>query len=141
MLAALVIVLQFLDALSESGNILAHAGNGQAEVWRYVSLRTPQIIARFLPYSVLLGAIITYSTLNQNSEVIALKASGLSAHQVLAPMIVASDGRRGRQLRVQRPHRQPRDRDARCVEEGRICASSRSTAATAPTCGREAATI
>ena len=49
-LAALVIVLQFLDALSESGRILAHAGNGQGEVWRYISLRTPEIIARFLPY-------------------------------------------------------------------------------------------
>jgi len=91
-LAALVLVLQFLDALSESGRILAHAGNGQGEVWRYISMRTPQIIARFLPYSVLLGAIITYSTLNQNSEVIAMKASGLSAHQVLAPMIVAAMG-------------------------------------------------
>lgn len=91
-LAALVLVLQFLDALSESGRILAHAGNDQADVWRYISLRTPQIIARFLPYSVLLGAIITYSTLNQNSEVIAMKASGLSAHQVLAPMIVAAMG-------------------------------------------------
>ncbi|HEX4695823.1 LPS export ABC transporter permease LptG [Sphingomonas sp.] len=91
-LAALVLVLQFLDALSESGTILAHPGNGQAEVWRYISMRTPQIISRFLPYSVLLGAIITYSTLNQNSEVIALKASGLSAHQILAPMIVAAFG-------------------------------------------------
>ncbi|MBW8911732.1 MAG: LptF/LptG family permease, partial [Sphingomonas sp.] len=91
-LAALVIVLQFLDALSESGRILAHAGNGQTEVWHYISLRTPEIIARFLPYSVLLGAIITYSTLNQNSEVIAMKASGLSAHQVLAPMIIAAIG-------------------------------------------------
>jgi lipopolysaccharide export system permease protein len=91
-LAALVVVLQFLDALSESGYILAYPGNGQAEVWHYISLRTPQIIARFLPYSVLLGAIITYSTLNQNSEVISLKAAGLSAHQILAPMIVAAMG-------------------------------------------------
>jgi lipopolysaccharide export system permease protein len=91
-LAALVLVLQFLDALSESGIILAHPGNTQADVWHYISLRTPQLVARFLPYSVLLGAIITYSTLNQNSEVIALKASGLSAHQILAPMIVAAIG-------------------------------------------------
>jgi len=91
-LAALVLVLQFLDALSESGAILAHPGNTQVQVWHYISLRTPQLIARFLPYSVLLGAIITYSTLNQNSEVIALKAAGLSAHQILAPMIVAALG-------------------------------------------------
>lgn len=91
-LAALVLVLQALDLLSESGRILAYAGNGQGEVLRYVSLRTPEIIARFLPFSVLLGTIITLSTLNQNSEVISMKAAGLSAHQVLAPLIVAALG-------------------------------------------------
>ncbi|MFZ5749120.1 MAG: LPS export ABC transporter permease LptG [Pseudomonadota bacterium] len=87
-LAGLVLVLQSLDLLSESGRILAHAGNGEPEVWRYVSLRVPEIMGQFLPFSVLLGTIITLSTLNQNSEVIAMKASGLSAHQVLAPLIV-----------------------------------------------------
>ncbi|HEX8300968.1 LPS export ABC transporter permease LptG [Sphingomonas sp.] len=87
-LAALVLVLQALDLLSESGRILAYAGNGDGEVWRYVGLRTPEIIARFLPFSVLLGTIITLSQLNQNSEVIAMKASGLSAHQVLAPLML-----------------------------------------------------
>jgi lipopolysaccharide export system permease protein len=87
--AALVLVLQTLDLLSESGDILAYPGNGEAEVWRYVSLRAPQIIAFVLPFSVLLGTIVTLATMNQNSEVIALKASGLSAHQVLAPLAVA----------------------------------------------------
>ncbi|MBV5325818.1 MAG: LptF/LptG family permease, partial [Rhodospirillaceae bacterium] len=58
--------------------------------WTYVSLRVPQIIQRFLPFSVLLGTLITLATLNQNSEVIAMKPSGLSAHQVLAPLILTS---------------------------------------------------
>ncbi|OQW79714.1 MAG: LPS export ABC transporter permease LptG [Proteobacteria bacterium ST_bin14] len=89
-LAALVLVLQTLDLLSESGRILAAAGNGDAEIWRYVGLRVPQIIERFLPFSVLLSTILTLSTLNQNSEIVALKGSGLSAHQVLAPLILAS---------------------------------------------------
>ncbi|MEJ2457046.1 MAG: LPS export ABC transporter permease LptG, partial [Novosphingobium sp.] len=53
----------------------------------YVSLRAPQLVARFLPYSVLLATIITLVTLNQNSEVISMKAAGLSAHQVLAPLM------------------------------------------------------
>jgi lipopolysaccharide export system permease protein len=88
-LAALVLILQSLDLLSESGRILAYAGNGDAEIWRYIGLRVPQIVQTFLPYSVLLGSIITLSQLNQNSEVIAMKASGLSAHQVLAPLLVA----------------------------------------------------
>ena len=91
-LAMFVLVLQALDLLSESGHILAYAGNGQTEITRYLTLRIPEIIATFLPFSVLLGTIITLSTLNQNSEVIALKASGLSAHQILAPLLVASLG-------------------------------------------------
>ena len=91
-LAALVLVLQALDLLGESGKILAAQGNGDAQVWHYVTLRAPQIIARFLPFSVLLGTILTLITMNQNSEVIALKGAGMSAHQVLAPLIVASIG-------------------------------------------------
>jgi len=91
-LALLVLVLQALDLLGESGKILAYEGNGEAELWTYVSLRAPQLVARFLPFSVLLGTIITLATLNQNSEVVSMKAGGLSAHQILAPLIVASMG-------------------------------------------------
>lgn len=86
----LVLVLQMLDLLSESGSILAAPGNGQAQLLTYVSLRFPQLVSRFLPYSVLLATIITLMTLNQNSEVIAMKASGLSAHQVLAPLFLVA---------------------------------------------------
>ncbi len=89
-LVLLVLVLQTLDLLSESGKILEHAGNGEAELWHYVSLRIPQLASRFLPYSVLLATIITLATLNQNSEVIAMKAAGLSAHQVLAPLLLSA---------------------------------------------------
>jgi lipopolysaccharide export system permease protein len=91
-LAALVLVLQALDLLSNSGDILAFPGNGDAQIWQYVSLRAPQIVSRFLPFSVLLGTILTLITMNQNSEIVALKGSGLSAHQVLAPLLVASLG-------------------------------------------------
>ena len=91
-LAALVIVLQTLDLLGESGDILAYPGNGQAQLWHYIALRLPQIVARFLPFSVLLGTLIALATLNQNSEVIAMKAAGISAHQILAPLVVASLG-------------------------------------------------
>jgi lipopolysaccharide export system permease protein len=89
-LAMLVIVLQALDLLAETDKILGHPGNGQAEILSYVSLRAPGIVQRFLPFSVLLGTLIAFMQLNQNSEVIALKAAGLSAHQVLAPFMVAS---------------------------------------------------
>lgn len=89
-LLMLVLVLQMLDLLSESGKVLAAAGNGQGELLTYVSLRAPQLVSRFLPYSVLLATIITLMTLNQNSEVVAMKAGGLSAHQVLAPLFLVA---------------------------------------------------
>ena len=43
-----------------------------------------------LPYSVLLATLITLVTLNQNSEVVAMKAAGMSAHQVLAPLLLTA---------------------------------------------------
>ncbi|MEO7178155.1 MAG: LptF/LptG family permease, partial [Allosphingosinicella sp.] len=91
-LAALVVVLMTLDLLGESGKILRVPGNGDAELWRYVSLRIPQLISRFLPFAVLLGTLITLATLNQNSEVVSMKAAGISAHQIIAPLVVASLG-------------------------------------------------
>ena len=91
-LAALVLILMTLDLLAESGKILANPANGDGELWRYVSLRVPQLIARFLPFAVLLGTLITLTTLNQHSEVVSMKAAGISAHQIIAPLMVASLG-------------------------------------------------
>lgn len=89
-LFALVLVLMTLDLLGEAGKILAVPGNGDSSLWHYVGLRIPILISRFLPFSVLLGTLIAFVGLNQNSEVVAMKAAGLSAHQILAPLIVAS---------------------------------------------------
>lgn len=89
-LIMLVLVLQMLDLLGESGAILAKPGNGEAQLWTYVTLRVPQLMARFLPYSVLLATLLTFWPLNQNSEVVSMRAAGLSAHQVLAPLLLTS---------------------------------------------------
>ncbi len=87
-LAMLVLVLLMLDLLGKTGDILSAEGNTNAEVWLYATLRAPQLVARFLPYSVLLATIITLAGLNQNSEVISMKAAGMSAHQILAPLLM-----------------------------------------------------
>ena len=83
----LLLVLLTLDLLGESGAILATSGNGQDTLLRYVALRAPAVVQTFLPFSVLLGTLIMLLQLNGSSEVVAMKASGLSAHQILAPMI------------------------------------------------------
>jgi lipopolysaccharide export system permease protein len=89
-LIALVGILAMLDLLGNSGRILAHPENGQDELWRYVGLRVPQLIQQFLPFALLLGTLITFSTMNQHSEIVAMKAAGISAHQIIAPLILAS---------------------------------------------------
>ncbi len=89
-LVMLVLVLLMLDILGKSGDILAVEGNGQAQLLTYASLRIPQLIQSFLPYSVLLATLIGLVALNQNSEVIAMKAAGMSAHQVLAPLLLTA---------------------------------------------------
>src|SRR4051795_2409894 len=89
-LVALVLVLMTLDLLGEAGKILAVPGNGDSDLWHYVALRIPLLASRFLPFSVLLGTLIAFVGLNQHSEVVAMKAAGLSAHQLLAPLILAS---------------------------------------------------
>ena len=89
-LISLVLILMTLDLLGESGKILAVPGNSDADLWRYVSLRLPLLISRFLPFSILLGTLIAFAGLNQHSEVISMKAAGISAHQILAPLIVSS---------------------------------------------------
>jgi lipopolysaccharide export system permease protein len=91
-LVALVLILMTLDLLGESGKILVVPGNTDADLWRYVGLRLPILFSRFLPFSVLLGTLIAFVGLNQNSEVVAMKAAGLSAHQILAPLVLASIG-------------------------------------------------
>lgn len=89
-LAGLVVILMTLDLLGTSGDILAYPGNDDSDLWRYVSLRIPQLIQRFLPFSALLGALIALATMNQNSEIVSMKAAGISAHQIVAPLILAS---------------------------------------------------
>src|SRR5205085_3822403 len=89
-LVALILILMSLDLLGESGKILAVPGNTDADLWRYVGLRLPVLVSRFLPFSVLLGTLIAFVGLNQHSEVVAMKAAGISAHQILAPLVLAS---------------------------------------------------
>ena len=102
-LVALVLVLMTLDLLGES-----RQDPRRSRQWRRRTVALcrrcalPQLIARFLPFSVLLGTLITFAGLNQNSEVISMKAAGISAHQIIAPLIVASLGDCGRRVRLQR---------------------------------------
>ncbi len=86
------VVLQMLDLLAQSDEILASEGNGTSELWRYVWLRFPELFSRFIPFSALLAVLLTMATLSQHSEIVVMKASGMSAHRILLPLGIACFG-------------------------------------------------
>lgn len=81
-------VLQLLDLLANTGDILAGEGNGIASLYRYALLRSPQIITTIVPFTVLLSALISFAGLAQHSEIIVMKASGISPLRILSPLMI-----------------------------------------------------
>ncbi|MBL4836950.1 MAG: LPS export ABC transporter permease LptG [Kordiimonadaceae bacterium] len=89
-LLELTAILQFLDLLAVSDEILAADGSSWYSLASYVGLRAPQLISQFAPFAALIATLLTLGTLNQHSEVIIMKASGLSSHRILLPLGLAS---------------------------------------------------
>jgi lipopolysaccharide export system permease protein len=80
-----VIILQMLDLLNKSSDILAVEGAGGAELFRYIQLRAPQIVSQFTPFAALLGIVLTLAGLSHTSEITVMRAAGMSVNRVLMP--------------------------------------------------------
>jgi lipopolysaccharide export system permease protein len=89
-LFGLVAILQTLDLMSQADDILAAPGATNAALLQYISLRLPQLIGQFAPFAVLLGTLVTLATLAQASEVVIMKATGISAHRILMPLFAVA---------------------------------------------------
>lgn len=89
LLIGIAVALQGLDLMTQSDAILAVEGSGAAEIWRYISLRFPDLLSLFVPFSALIAVLLTLAQLNQHSEVVVMKASGLSPHRILMPLGLA----------------------------------------------------
>ncbi len=81
-----VIVLQALDLLNRSEAIMAAEGATTNSIMRYILLRAPQIASQFTPFAALLAIVITLSSLNLTSEIVIMRAAGMSVHRVLLPI-------------------------------------------------------
>lgn len=89
LLAFFVIILQMLDLLNRSEAIMAADGATTDSIIRYIGLRAPQIASQFTPFAALLAIVVTLSGLNLSSEIVIMRAAGMSVHRVLAPIGVA----------------------------------------------------
>ncbi len=81
-----VVILQMLDLLNRSEDILSPDGAGFHSVIRYISLRTPQIVSQFIPFAALLGVVLTLAGLSHTSEITVMRAAGMSVNRVLFPL-------------------------------------------------------
>lgn len=74
-----------IDAMSTMVN---YKGVGGEVFIRYYSYLTPEIIYRMFPVACLLGTILTLSTLNKSSELVALYACGMSLFRICMPVLI-----------------------------------------------------
>ncbi|WP_152046216.1 LptF/LptG family permease [Aureimonas psammosilenae] len=85
LLAALVLILDLLDTAED---ILAmHKGAGGFAY--YIVMRLPSIVPEVLPLGVLLAALFMFASLMRHSELIAMRAAGISIAQMLIAILPA----------------------------------------------------
>ncbi len=83
----LCVLIQSLDVIGHSNEILAVPGATESALWLYAKLRFPSLMSQFLPFSILLAALLTLGTLSHSKQIVIMKGAGYSTHQILAPLI------------------------------------------------------
>lgn len=81
-IAAVVLLVQFVD-LSRSVGVRTDAGPGQ--LFYLTLLRAPSVILVLAPFVILFGGIGAFVGLNRRSELVALRAAGVSAWRFILP--------------------------------------------------------
>jgi lipopolysaccharide export system permease protein len=88
-IAVLLAILQILDLLDVTPDIIAR-DLGFMGVLHYAALRFPRLLDQAAPLGVLAGSIFAFMKLAADSEVIAMRASGVSAYRILRMALPAA---------------------------------------------------
>ena len=78
------------DLLFQAARLMIQRGISFWVVSRLFCYRIPEVIGLTLPMSALLSALLGFSKLSANSELIAIKSMGISFKRILRPVIIAS---------------------------------------------------
>lgn len=82
------LVLFFSDALLDFMKDLQHYGIPWDIALTLVGLQIPKIIAIVIPMSALLAALLVYSNMNNQFELIAMRMSGISLYRIAMPALL-----------------------------------------------------
>jgi lipopolysaccharide export system permease protein len=91
-LVLIITILQMLDLLSQADEIMAAPGASLSSLAKYASLRAPDFVVRFTPFAVLLAVLLNLTQLASASEIIAMRAAGMSPTHILRPMLIGAAG-------------------------------------------------
>jgi lipopolysaccharide export system permease protein len=88
-LTALILVYLIFDFIDRAGNFF----RGQpslVHVLLYYVYKVPTIVFQLVPVSTLLGALLTLAIMSKNSEIVAMKAGGVSTARIVTPILLAA---------------------------------------------------
>jgi len=87
--AVLTGLLTIVDLFDSAAEILRR-GLGMEGILRYELLRVPGMIQQILPVSVLIAALATFTGLARNSEMAALRSTGVTIYRIIAMLLPAA---------------------------------------------------
>jgi LPS export ABC transporter permease LptG len=80
----------YISTLIELSDKVFKGTTTWAQIAQYFSYATPQWLYYVLPLSVLLAALVTIAILTKNSELIVMKACGISLYRVALPILASA---------------------------------------------------
>ena len=88
-LAAFVLLILLFTYLELVGDIVRNHIS-LTTVGAYLVNLTPSMLYKFAPLAVLMAVLVTFGVLNRNSEIIAMKATGISLYRLVIPVVSIS---------------------------------------------------
>ena len=87
---AFTLIFVAADLLFMLARLLVEESVSLGTVIRLFVLGLPRVMALTLPMSTLLGILLCYSTLSASSEIVAMRAAGVSLARIMAPALVVA---------------------------------------------------
>ena len=87
---AFTLIIVAADLLFMLARLLVDGSVGIGTIIHLFILGLPRVVSLALPMSTLLGILLCYSTLSASSEIVAMRAAGLSLARIMAPALVVA---------------------------------------------------
>ncbi|MEW5909253.1 MAG: LptF/LptG family permease, partial [Thermodesulfobacteriota bacterium] len=88
-LASVIVIYLAVDFFEKIDDFI-EVGLPSDRALSYFMLKIPFIIAQIMPVGILLSVLVVFGLMNRNNEMMALRASGISARYLMVPVLLKS---------------------------------------------------